>query len=160
MSPRNDRPVRGMTLGEYVQHRNGSPLGGAGSIRQMVSRSLGAGSFAEFWRHWNPIWGYGLKRFVHDPLRRFVPSAVAGLATFVVSGALHDGAVTLLRGSTTHVMTPWFLLLGIGAYVGRLRGMDLSRSTWRWRATINLAYLGGSLAMVLLLGSLIGPNAP
>lgn len=139
MNPRDDRSARGMTLREYVHRQNGTPLGGAGSIRNMLSRSLGAGSFAEFWRHWNPIWGYGLKRFVYDPLRLFVPPAMAGLATFVVSGALHDGAVTLVRGSTTLVMTPWFPLLGIGAYLGRLSGMDLSRSPWPWRATISEA---------------------
>lgn len=148
-----------MTLGEYVHRRNGTPLGGAGSIRNMLSRSFGAASFAAFWRHWNPIWGYGLRRFVHQPLRRLVPPAIAVLATFVVSGALHDGVATLVRGSTTLVMTPWFLLLGIGAYVGRLTGMDLSRSPWPWRATINLTYLGGSFAAALLLGSLFGSTA-
>lgn len=93
-----------MTLGEFVHRQNGTPL---------------------------PIWGYGLRRFVYDPLRLFGPPAMAGLATFVVSGALHDGAVTLVRGPTTVVMTPWFLLVGIGAYVGRLSGMDLSRSPGR-----------------------------
>lgn len=147
-----------MTLAEYVHRRNGTPLGGAGSIRNMLSRSFGAASFAAFWRHWNPIWGYGLQRFVHQPLRRLVPPAIAVLATFVVSGALHDGVATLVRGSTTLVMTPWFLLLGIGALAGRRLGMDLSRWPRPWRATVHLAYLGGSLAATWLLPSSFGTN--
>ena len=148
-----------MTLAEYVLRANGTALGSAGSLRSMASRSLGAASFAAFWRHWNPIWGYGLRRFVHDPLRRFVPPAIAVLATFVVSGALHDGAATLVRGSTTLVATPWFLILGIGALAGRRLGMDLSHRPWRWRASVHLLYLGGSLAATLLLRSVIGSIA-
>ncbi len=54
------RPWRSLTLGQYVQHRNGVPLGDGKSLQNMLHRSLGAASFAGFWQYWNPIWGYGL----------------------------------------------------------------------------------------------------
>lgn len=141
-----------MTLAEYVHRRNGVRLGGSGSLRNMLSRSLGAESFVVFWRHWNPIWGYALGRYIYIPLRRFVSPAPAVVATFVVSGALHDAAASVVRGSTTFVVTPWFFLLGVGVVAARLLGMDLSRRPFWWRAAVNLAYLGLSLLIVLMIG--------
>lgn len=88
---------QGMTLADYVQHRNGLPLGASGSLENMLRRSLGAGSFAEFWQYWNPIWGYGLGRYIYKPLRKFIPAAIALILTFLVSGAIHDAVIMLVR---------------------------------------------------------------
>ncbi|MGB5757903.1 MAG: hypothetical protein WBM50_13385 [Acidimicrobiales bacterium] len=144
-------PAQAMTLAEYVRHQNGVPLGASGALRNMLSRSLGAGSFTEFWRHWNPIWGYSLGRFVSAPLRRVLPPAPAVITTFAVSGALHDLAATLIRRSATFVITPWFLLLGVGVVFGRFSAMDLSQRPGWVRVTANLAYLGACLVPVLLI---------
>lgn len=152
----SDHPSRTMTLGAYVRHRNATPLGGRGSLGNMLSRSLGAGSFAVFWQHWNPIWGYYLGRFVHVPVRRLAPHAVAVMATFAVSGVLHDVAVTIVRRSFTFVVTPWFLLLGIGVLVARAVRMDLSRQPWWWRAAVNLSYLVACLVVALQVTALLG----
>ena len=149
-------PARAMTLGEYVHRRNGIPLGRAGSLRNMLSRSLGAESFAAFWQHWNPIWGYGLGRFVFAPVQRRVPSAIAVMVTFLVSGIVHDVAVTVVRRSFTLMVTPWFLLLGIGVLVARATHMDLSHRPWWWRAVVNLIYLIGCLAATVHVLSLLG----
>lgn len=51
------RANRTTTLSEYVERRNGVPLGARGSLANMLRRSLGARSFAGFWRYWSPIWG-------------------------------------------------------------------------------------------------------
>ncbi len=141
------------TLAAHVQQRNGVPLGAPGSLRKMLIRSLGAPSFGSFWQHWNPVWGYALSRFIHAPLRRAVPSSIASFATFVVSGATHDLAVTLVRRSPTFVVTPWFILLGIGMLAGRWAGMDLSGRSWAFRAVANLGYLGACLVLSQLLVS-------
>jgi len=125
-------------------------------MRNMFSRSLGAESFAGFWRHWNPVWGYALGSYVYAPLRRFIPPGPATIATFVVSGALHDVAASLVRGSAMFVVTPWFFLLGVGTVAGRVVGMDMSLRPWGWRAVANLAYLGLSLAVVLVIRSFVG----
>lgn len=149
-------PAQTMTLREYVLRRSGTRLGGAGSLRSMLSRSFGASSFAAFWQHWNPIWGYGLGRFVYAPVRRRAPAGVAVTATFLVSGAAHDIAVTLVRGSPTFVVTPWFLLLGIGVVVARATGMDLSRRPWWVRVAANAAYLAGCLVTTMYITAFVG----
>lgn len=153
---RQPHPALTMTLGEYVLHRTGTRLGGAGSLRTMLTRSLGAGSFADFWQHWNPIWGYALGRFVYAPLRCHAPAALAVLATFIVSGVVHDAAATIVHGSPTLVVTPWFLLLGIGVLVARATGMDLSRRPWWARAVTNGGYLAGSLTVTVYATALLG----
>jgi len=141
----------GLTLAEYVRQRNGVPLGHSDSLRNMLQRSFGAGSFAGFWQYWNPIWGYGLGRFIYSPLRRFLPPVVAVLLTFFLSGAIHDLATMAVRRSGAFLFTPWFLLLGGGVVAGRALGMDLSGWSWIGRAAVNLAYLLLSLALALLL---------
>ncbi len=52
-------------LVQYVYRRNGVPLGDSNSLRNMFIRSFGAGSFARFWQYWNPIFGYGLGKYVY-----------------------------------------------------------------------------------------------
>lgn len=143
-------PAPTMTLGEYVLHRTGTPLGSAGSIRAMLAQSFGARSFATFWQHWNPVWGWALARFVHAPVRRSAPAAVAVLATFLVSGLLHDAAASLAVRAPTFVVTPWFLLLGVGALVSRATGMDISGRPGWWRATTHLTYVLGCLGVTLI----------
>lgn len=148
-------PTRAMSLGDYVQRRTGVPLGGAGSLRAMLQRSLGARSFAAFWQHWNPVWGYGLGRFVYAPARRLVPAPAAVLVTFLVSGLLHDAAATLVRRSPTFVVTPWFLLLALAVLASRATGMDLTRRPWWLRAVVNVTYVVGCLVASLHLAPLV-----
>ncbi|MCB8979806.1 MAG: acyltransferase [Ardenticatenaceae bacterium] len=129
------------TLAQYVALRNGVPLGDGRSLRNMLQRSFGAASFAGFWRYWNPIWGYGLGRYVYVPLRRVLPPAVAFILTFAISGGLHDLATMAVRWSPAFLFTPWFVLLGIGAVLGRIVGMDLGKRPFWMRAAVNLTYL-------------------
>jgi hypothetical protein len=49
-----------MTLGEYIKKRNGVAIGHPQSLKNNLSRSLGAKNFSSFWHHWNPIFGYYL----------------------------------------------------------------------------------------------------
>ena len=144
------RPWQSMTLAEYVRQRNGVPLGDSRSLRNMLIRSFGAGSFGQFWQYWNPIWGYGLGKYVYAPLQRFLPPAVALVMTFVVSGAVHDLATMAIRRTGAFLFTPWFFLLGIGVVVGRGLNMDFSERPWLVRAGINLTYLLVCLAVILL----------
>ena len=107
-----------LTLSQYVEFRNGVPLGDSKSFSNMLHRSLGAASFAEFWQYWNPIWGYGLGKYVYVPARRILPRAAAFIATFIVSGAIHDLATMVVGRSFAFLFTPWFFLLGVGAGFG------------------------------------------
>ena len=118
-------------------------------MRNMLHRSLGAPTFAGFWRHWNPIFGYALGRYIYSPLKRAVPSSLALVATFVVCGAIHDLVTMALRGAPAFLFTPWFFLLGIGVLLGRVAGLDLSGQPWLARALVNLVYLSACLAITL-----------
>lgn len=139
-----------VTLGQYIRRRNGLPAGSAGSLRNMLSRSLGAGNFAGFWRHWNPVFGYYLGRYIDSPLRRVLPRAAALVLTFIFCGALHDLVTTAIRGSVSLFFTPWFLFFGLGVVLGRQAGWSFSTRSWSVRAAINLAYLLVCLAMTLV----------
>ena len=134
-----------LTLARFVRSRNGVPLGAAGSLPNMLRRSLGASSFAGFWRYWNPIWGYYLGRFVYRPVRRLLPRALALILTFTVSGGLHDLAVTAVRGTPIFLFTPWFVCMCLGLLLGDALHMNLAARTWLARASVNLTYVGACL---------------
>ncbi|MBK8904458.1 MAG: hypothetical protein IPM53_24985 [Anaerolineaceae bacterium] len=57
------RQRQALRLRQYVQLRNGVPLGDSKSLRKMLRGSLGAASFAAFWQYWNPIWGFTTGQF-------------------------------------------------------------------------------------------------
>ena len=146
----------GLTLAQYVQRRNGVPLGHADSLKNMLYRSFGASSFAIFWQYWNPIWGYGLGKYIHIPLRRFLPAGLALVLTFVVSGGIHDLVVMALRQSFVFLLTPWFFLLGLGVLLGKAMKMDLSKYSWLARAVVNLAYILLCLKLAVMIRNALG----
>ncbi len=102
-----------MSLNQYVLKRNGVPLGHRASLIQNLNRSLGAESNALFWKHWNPIWGYFLARYIYVPLTSVCSKPFAVVITFGVSGALHDIAIGLLGYGWQYFLTVWFVILGI-----------------------------------------------
>ena len=138
---------RKLTLAHYVRRRNGVPLGSSGSLRNMFYRSMGAGTFAGFWRYWNPLWGYYLGRYIYVPLKRWLPSTISLVITFLVSGALHDAVASAVTGRMVFILTPWFFLMGAGVAVSQTMRIDYSRFAWPTRAFINISYIGVSLAL-------------
>ena len=142
-------------MADYVQYRNGGPLGSSGSLQRMFVRSLGAGTFAKFWRYWNPIWGYVLGRYVYEPLSRFLPSSVSLILTFAISGAIHDLATLLIRGATAFLFTTWFFLMGTVVIFGQLVKLDYSNQVFRVRAAINITFVAGCLMIALGLRQLL-----
>ena len=108
-----------------------------------------------FWQFWNPIWGYGLGRFVYSPLKRVLPRALAVIMTFAISGGIHDLATMAVRRSPAFLFTPWFFLLGVGVVLGRLTRLDYSDHPWGVRAGINLAYVAICLVVTLIVKRLL-----
>jgi hypothetical protein len=117
----------------------------------MFFRSLGAGSFAEFWRYWNPIFSYYLGRYVFKPSKRILPPALSLILTFIICGALHDAVSILFRGSFALLFTPWFLFMGLGVVIGNITGLEYSGQRWIFRAVINVFYIGACLSLAILL---------
>jgi D-alanyl-lipoteichoic acid acyltransferase DltB (MBOAT superfamily) len=138
-----------LSLSQYIVYRNGVPAGARGSMRNMFERSFGAPTFAGFWRHWNPIFSYGLGRYIYSPLKRLMPSALAVVSTFIFCGMLHDLVTMAVRGAPAFLFTPWFFLLGTGVVLGRALSLDLSDQPWLVKATVNLTYLAVCLAITL-----------
>src|SRR4051812_16714546 len=82
---RRNRP----TLRRYIEWRLG--VGWRCQLPNLVMRPLGANSPADFWRYWNPVYGYALSYWSYRPLRRVLPRPLAVWLTFLLCGfVLHD----------------------------------------------------------------------
>ena len=143
--------TRKLTLSEYVKRRNGVPLGGKGSLANMLQRSFGADSFPKFWQYWNPIWGYYLGRNIYSPLTSVLPIALALILTFAVSGALHDLAVSLFKWQFVFFFTPWFSLMGVLVAVSKRFKLIYKTKSWVLRCVINIIFIIGCLALTIFL---------
>ncbi len=148
---RKQRRPRQITLAQFVLYRNGLPLGARGSLQNMLRRSFGASSFAGFWQHWNPIFGYGLARYVYAPLRRRIPASLALIMTFIACGALHDAVTMAVRGAAAFFFTPWFFFMGLAVALGTGFGLNFAQRSWAVRGAINTTFIGLCLLLTLLL---------
>lgn len=140
-----------MNLSDYIKRRNGVPLGASNSLRNMLYRSLGAGTFSIFWRYWNPIWSYYLGKFIFKPLKIILPTSLSLILTFVVCGFLHDAVIMLLKWKFTLLLTPWFLFMGLCVVFSEFIKLDYSRYQWIIRAFINIAIIGICLFLAIKL---------
>ena len=120
----------------------------------MLFRAFGARSFQVFWRHWNPIWGYYLSRDIMRPLANFLPIALATLVTFLVSGALHDIAVSIIKWKIVLFFTPWFGLMGLVVIVSKAVGISYGQVSWPIRALTNASFIFVSLGITYFLETL------
>jgi hypothetical protein len=139
--------LKHLNLSDYIKKRNGVPLGASNSLRNMLSRSLGAGKFSIFWRYWNPVWSYYLGKFIFKPLKKFLPPSVSLLITFAFCGFLHDAVIMLIRQEFALLLTPWFLLMGFVVILTDYAGIDYSKFTWVIRASINILIISGCLIL-------------
>ena len=143
-----------LSLAQYVKKRNGVPLGASDSMKNMLSRSFGASSFPVFWHYWNPIWGYYLSRNVMRPIANFLPISLATFITFLVSGALHDIAVSIIKWKAIFFFTPWFGLMGLMVIVSKGAGISYGHVSWPVRALINASFIFISLGITYFLETL------
>ncbi|CCQ09822.1 acyltransferase domain protein [Pseudoalteromonas luteoviolacea B = ATCC 29581] len=130
-----------VSLHHYVKKRNGVHLGHPDSLKNMLARSFGANSFDVFWHYWNPIWGFYLSKWVMKPLTKSCPPWLSVVATFAVSGALHDLAITIVKFKLSLLFTTWFVLLGIIVVVFKHFSLHYGQVAWWRRASMNLLIL-------------------
>jgi len=132
---------------EFMVERLGDPRRPFGLLYNFFVRPLCAGTFAGFWRRWNPPYIYLCLFFVYRPLRRLLPRPSATFATFLVSGfVLHDlpfgNGMDILRGQLE--VPKVTLLFAIFACLVLLTGalrLDLSAHSACVRASANLSLL-------------------
>lgn len=132
-----------MNLSDYVLKRNGVPIGSSDSLRNMLSRSLGAGTFSEFWQYWNPIWGFYLGRYIFKPLKSILPSSLSLVLTFVACGFIHDLAVMLIKWKFSLLLTQWFLFIGLSVILGKYANINYSKFPLIVRVVINTTVIAG-----------------
>ncbi|GMM72194.1 hypothetical protein MTsDn5_21460 [Alteromonas gracilis] len=123
-------------------------------MKNMLSRSFGASSFPVFWHYWNPIWGYYLSRNVMRPVANFLPISLATFITFLVSGALHDIAVSIIKWKAILFFTPWFGLMGLMVIGSKRVGISYGHVSWPVRALINASFIFISLGITYFLETL------
>lgn len=132
----------------------------------MFVRAFGAGSFDEFWRYWNPVYGYFLYYRCYRPLRRFLPRTLAILLTFAASGfLLHDlpfgwwvRALRFLQTGRFPIpfVALWFSLMGGVTLLTRALRLSLARQPLGVRATLNTAWILVTLLIALAITRLAG----
>ncbi|WP_279350180.1 MBOAT family O-acyltransferase [Erythrobacter litoralis] len=118
-------------------------------MRNMLDRSLGAANFGGFWRHWNPIWSYGLARYIMAPLTRAIPFPAALVLTFAASGLVHDLVIMALRRELALLFTPWFVLCALLVVLGNRLGWRVTHKPWAVRAALNLFQLAATAGIAM-----------
>ena len=141
-----------LSFTQYLRFRLG-PAGGRKAWFNFFIRPFGAASFAQFWRLWNPVYGYFLYYFSYRPLARVIPRPAAMMVTFAACGfLLHDVPAWVV---TRRVLPPGativFFFFGLGAVISEAAHMDLSRWPVAARAAVNLAYLALCVVLMLLI---------
>jgi uncharacterized protein YqjF (DUF2071 family) len=86
----------------------------------LMNAPLLATSLADFWgRRWNAGFHILAREHVFVPMRRIVGPAGALLATFLVSGLIHDAVISLPASAGFGLPTAYFLLQGVGILLER-----------------------------------------
>ncbi len=149
---------RQLTLRDFVRRRLGTG-NDLDQLRRMFSRAFGAGSFAGFWRYWNPVYSYYLDRLCYRPLRRVLPRPLAVMATFACSGFfLHDlpfwWGVTALKTRSLPVpfVALWFALMAVLALAGTGLKLNFAHLPFPARVALNALHIaaGALLAFAVV----------
>ena len=136
-----------VSLSRYLRYRLGEG-NDVELLKAMIARAFTARSFSDFWRYWNPVYGYALDRWCYRPLHRVLPRPVAVVLTFTACGfLLHDvpfgWAITF--ATTGRVSFPligaWFLLIGLAVVAGEALRLDFRRLGSPCRVLLHVAHL-------------------
>ena len=117
----------------------------------MLRRSLGASTFAGFWRAWNPLFSYYLTRWCYKPLARHFPRPVAVVSTFAASGAIHDLAASIALFRVYLLFTPAFAALGTWVIIEEAFDWNVAWAPVWLRGLIHTGLVAGTIAAAKLL---------
>ncbi len=147
------------TLKQFIELRLGKQTSPMNMLKEMLMRSFGAPSFHEFWRYWNPVYGYYLHYKCYKPLRRYLPRYVCVILTFAASGFfLHDLPfgwwIRFIRFFQTGdfplpFVTVWFSLMGLITLVTRALKVDFGDQRFVFRVSVNTLCIFAPFAFTL-----------
>lgn len=83
-----------------------------------------------------------------------MPLSFATLITFVVSGALHDLAVSLVKWHVVIFFTPWFAFMGLAVIFSSKMGISYAGFSWYIRALINVSLIIVTLCITYFMQSI------
>ena len=109
----------------------------------LMRNPMRATSLGEFWgRRWNTGFHELARRFTFTPLRPSLGAIGAMLATFLVSGLIHDLVISVPAGGGYGLPTGYFMLQGLGVVGERSRPgrwLGLGRGWRGWVFTVLMA---------------------
>lgn len=149
-----------MNLEEYTYYRTGSTKVSV-IVRNMFFKPFVTTSFKEFWKYWNPTWGYYLLFYSYKPLRTIFPAWFAFIVTFLISGLVHDiiYIIPMMMKEIRFVfpfITVWFLLISIGILVTEYLHINFDKINASFRPVLHLGYLIGTFVLTRYIDLLIG----
>ncbi|HKI77683.1 MAG TPA: MBOAT family O-acyltransferase [Ignavibacteriaceae bacterium] len=130
-----------ITYREYEKIRLGTPGSEWQLIKIMFRRSLGASTFSGFWKYWNPLFSYYLYFKCYKPLSKFLPRRPAVIITFMLSGAIHDLAASLVYGKVVVFLIFVFGCWGFLVVITELLGINFSNLSFKARAFAHSALI-------------------
>jgi len=145
------RPSIRPTYRQYERRKLGGRAESAAGIAHMLRQSFFATSFAGFWRNWNPLFSYYLLYYSYRPLQKRLPRPWALLGTFLLSGAVHDLAATLLLQRGVFLFAPAFGLFALWVILEAWLGISLKPLPPGLRPLYHLALIAGSFFLVNML---------
>ena len=144
----------------YVRRRLGNERRAGPLLREMFVRAFTAPTLADFWRYWNPVYGYFLSKFIYRPLHRILPASLSAVLTFAFCGFfLHDlvgqWPVTVIhegRLKPPLAMT-WFVLMGLAMVLGNVLDIRLDRVPRLGRVIFHVVVIGACFGVAYLIVS-------
>jgi hypothetical protein len=149
-----------MNLEEYTYYRTGTtklPV----LVRNMFVKPFVSSSLKDFWKYWNPTWGYYLLFYGYKPLRTIFPAWLALIMTFFISGLFHDiiYILPMLMQELQFVfpfITVWFVVIAIGILVTEYLRIDFKNLNWRLRPVFHFGYLISTFILTRYIDLAIG----
>lgn len=89
-------------------------------VRPLMLQPLGAPTIEEFWgRRWNTAFSDFTERMIFRPLARCLGTKHAVMGSFLLSGVIHELAITVPAGGGYGLPTLYFVLQAVGLLVER-----------------------------------------
>jgi hypothetical protein len=141
--------VFGLVLCGWNFHSALWRLGGLRALHFPL-KALWSATPAEFWRSWNRPVQEWLLEYVFRPISRLGHVRVAIIATFLVSGIMHEYIVAMASGRITGLPTAFFVVQGFGV----LATFRLKPRGWRRVLGVTFTWAFNALTSVLLFAPL------
>ncbi|RXV59370.1 hypothetical protein DWB64_16025 [Fusibacter sp. A1] len=128
-----------ITMNQYISRRLDGVEGEIPRLIHMLNKCFKQKNFINFWKYWNPIYGYILGYYVRKPLRKIFPQKIARSLTLVINGMFHDIVVSLIIGRIFFSVTLLFIIYSLILVIEE--NFNIEMNTTFSRITYNMTIL-------------------